>query len=268
MAQVVEPGIGPLDLARERFSLLCRRRAPVAAHEQQKSEISFKLGDRATDVRLTDPERRSGFRHAAMPQHRAKQVEMGQVHAVTAWNLKDPAFDSMASGDVNAHALTPLRRVYTHRKGRKPMLNLLIPASLAIMAGISIVVQQALNANLRVALNSAAWSGFMSYAVGVVCMALLALALRDPVPLANVAARIPWWAWSGGLFGAIFIGLAIFVAPQLGAATFIALLVTGQMLASVTFDHFGWMDLAQRSIDPPRLLGVTLLIGGVVLIQR
>lgn len=148
------------------------------------------------------------------------------------------------------------------------MPSLALPILLAVAAGVSIVVQQVLNSNLRMTLNSAAWSGFMSYFVGVVCMALLALALRDPLPSAGVAARIPWWAWSGGLFGAIFIGLAILLVPQLGAATFIALLVTGQMLASVAFDHFGWLGLAQRPIDVPRLIGVALLIGGVVLIRR
>ena len=148
------------------------------------------------------------------------------------------------------------------------MLNVLLPLILAVMAGVSIVVQQALNANLRVALNSAAWSGFISYFVGIVSMALLALALRDPIPSMTVAARIPWWAWSGGLFGAIFIGAAIFLVPQLGAATFIALLIAGQMIASVTFDHFGWLGLAQRPIDLPRLVGVALLIGGVILIRR
>ncbi len=99
-------------------------------------------------------------------------------------------------------------------------------------------------------------------------MALLALALRDPLPSASAAARIPWWAWSGGLFGAIFVGLSIVLVPQLGAATFIALLVAGQMLASVTFDHFGWMGLTQRPLDLPRLIGVALLVGGVVLIRR
>ena len=145
---------------------------------------------------------------------------------------------------------------------------LALPILLAVAAGVSIVVQQVLNSNLRTALNSAAWSGFMSYFVGVVCMALLALALRDPLPSAGVAARIPWWAWSGGLFGAIFIGLAILLVPHLGAATFIALLVTGQMLASVAFDHFGWLGLAQRPVDVPRLIGVALLIGGVILIRR
>ncbi|MBN9595481.1 MAG: DMT family transporter [Afipia sp.] len=148
------------------------------------------------------------------------------------------------------------------------MFNLALPIALAFAAGISIVIQQALNANLRHALDSAAWSGFASYFVGVICMALLAIALRDPVPSAAVASRIPWWAWSGGLFGAIFIGLAIYLVPVLGAATFISVLIAGQMIASITFDHFGWLGLEQRTIDLPRLAGAALLIAGVVLIRR
>ena len=148
------------------------------------------------------------------------------------------------------------------------MLNVALPVALAIAAGVSIVIQQALNANLRFALNSAAWSGFVSYFVGLLCMALLAIALRDPMPSASIAGRVPWWAWSGGIFGAVFIGLAIFLVPQLGAATFIAALVAGQMIASITFDHFGWLGLAQRPIDLPRLVGAGLLIAGVVLIRR
>ena len=147
------------------------------------------------------------------------------------------------------------------------MLNIITSVFLTLAAGVSVVVQQTLNANLRTAIGSAAWSGLVSYAVGLACMVLLVLALRDPVPVA-VAARIPWWAWSGGLFGAIFIGLAILLIPQLGAATFIALLVAGQMLASLTLDHYGWLGLEQRSVDLPRLIGVALLIAGVVLIRR
>lgn len=130
------------------------------------------------------------------------------------------------------------------------------------------MIQQVLNTRLRTDLGSAAWAGFASYAVGLACMALLILALRDPLPSAGVAARLPWWAWSGGFFGALFIGLAIVLVPQLGAAAFIALLVAGQMLASVAFDHFGWMGLAPRPLDLPRLVGVVLLVGGVILIRR
>ena len=148
------------------------------------------------------------------------------------------------------------------------MANMIFSILLAIGAGVSIVIQQALNASLRTDLNSTAWSGFVSYAVGLACMVLLVLALREPLPSLAMMARIPWWGWTGGLFGAIFIGLGIVLVPQLGAATFIALLVTGQMLASVAFDHFGWLGLAQRPIDLSRVIGVILLIAGVVLIRR
>ena len=99
-------------------------------------------------------------------------------------------------------------------------------------------------------------------------MIVLIIVMRDPLPSATMAARIPWWAWSGGMFGAIFIGLGILLVPQIGAATFIALLVTGQMLASVAFDHFGLLGLAQRPVDGPRVIGVVLLIAGVLLIRR
>lgn len=147
------------------------------------------------------------------------------------------------------------------------MLKLAFPMILAVAAGVSLVVQGALNANLRRALNSAAWSGFMSYFLGVLCMAALALLLQDPVPSVAAATRIPWFAWSGGLFGAIFIGLGIFLIPQLGAATFFVLLVAGQMLGSLAFDHFGLLGVPVHPVSTVRIIGAALLVGGVVLIR-
>lgn len=148
------------------------------------------------------------------------------------------------------------------------MVSLLFASALAVLAGASIALQQVLNANLRATLGSAVWSGFTSYVVGLGCMMLLALAVRDPVPAGAVVARAPWWGFSGGLFGALFIALAIMLVPRLGVATFMVLLVTGQMLASVAFDHFGWLGLPQRPVDMARVVGILLLIGGCILIRR
>jgi len=147
------------------------------------------------------------------------------------------------------------------------MLKLAIPVLLAVSAGISVMVQQVLNANLRAALGSAAWSGFVSYFVGVVFMIVFAAVVQDPLPSMAAAARAPWFAWSGGLFGAIFIALAIFLLPQLGAATFFALLIAGQMLGSIAFDHFGLLGLPVHPVSTLRLIGAALLVGGVVLIR-
>jgi bacterial/archaeal transporter family-2 protein len=55
--------------------------------------------------------------------------------------------------------------------------------------------------------------------------------------------------------------------PRLGAMTVIALLITGQMLTSVAFDHFGLLGLTQRPIDMCRAAGAVLLILGVLLVR-
>jgi hypothetical protein len=55
------------------------------------------------------------------------------------------------------------------------------------------------------------------------------------------------------LFSAIYIALGILLLPQLGAATFFALLIAGQMLGSVMFEHFGLMGVPIHPISPAHL---------------
>ncbi|EKS27498.1 DMT family transporter [Afipia felis] len=139
---------------------------------------------------------------------------------------------------------------------------------LAALAGAAVVTQQIFNANLRGVLNSAPWAGLVSYAVGTLCMIAFILATRDSVPSLSMVRGAPWYLWIGGALGAVFIALAIFLVPRLGAAAFIALLVAGQMLASMAFDHFGAFGLEKQAASPVRLFGAALLIAGVVLIRR
>jgi transporter family-2 protein len=138
----------------------------------------------------------------------------------------------------------------------------------AVIAGMSFVAQQAVNANLRSSIGSAAWAGFISYLGGTICMAALALVLRDPWPAGALLARSNWWAWGGGLLGSIYIAISIILLPRLGAATTVALIVLGQMLGSVLFDHYGWLGLPRHPADWQRIAGVLLLIAGTVLIRH
>jgi transporter family-2 protein len=147
-------------------------------------------------------------------------------------------------------------------------LALLGFAALAAGAGVSFVMQQAVNADLRAALGSAAWAGFVSYLGGTLCMLALALVLRDAVPATAMIVRSNWWAWTGGFFGAVYIAISILLLPRIGAATFVALLIGGQMLSSLVFDHYGLLGLAGRPADVPRIVGAVLLVTGVILIRR
>ncbi|MGY0778981.1 transporter family-2 protein [Azospirillum brasilense] len=138
---------------------------------------------------------------------------------------------------------------------------------LVVGAGVSVALQQVLNANLRADLGSPWWAGFVSYVVGM--LAMLAVALLAPGPrLAEAVGGVgSWVTWTGGLFGALFIGTAILMVPRLGAATVLALIVVGQMLGSLAFDHVGLLGLPQQPVSPTRLAGAASLILGVVLIR-
>jgi bacterial/archaeal transporter family-2 protein len=139
--------------------------------------------------------------------------------------------------------------------------------ALALGAGVSVAVQQVLNGALRTALGSPAWAGFVSYLVGLLTMIVVLFALGERLPSWKAVADTPWWAWSGGVFGGVFILLMILLLPSLGAATLIALVVAGQMAIAITLDHFGAFGLASHPVSLSRLAGVALLIAGVVLIK-
>ena len=138
---------------------------------------------------------------------------------------------------------------------------------MAAGAGLSFVFQQAVNANLRAEIGSAWWAGFISYLGGTLAMLAVAVALREPWPSMRAIQDSSWISWSGGLFGAIYIGISILLIPRLGAAMVIALIVAGQMVGSLAFDHFGVLGVPVHSLSLMRLLGAALLVAGVVLIR-
>jgi transporter family-2 protein len=154
----------------------------------------------------------------------------------------------------------------TELNGENDVQTLLLYA-LALGAGVSVATQQVLNGSLRTALGSPAWAGLISYAGGLLTMIVAVIALGEGVPSLRVMAGVPWWAWSGGLFGGAFILLAILLLPSLGAATLFALVIAGQVLAAVTLDHFGVFGLTTHPISTARLAGAAFLIAGVILIR-
>jgi transporter family-2 protein len=138
---------------------------------------------------------------------------------------------------------------------------------LAIGAGVSVATQQVLNGSLRTSLGSPAWAGFFSYLGGLLTMIVVLFALGEQLPSWKAVTSAPWWAWSGGVLGGVFILLMILLLPSLGAATLIALVIAGQMLLTITLDHFGVFGLTPHPVSLSRLLGAALLIAGVVLIR-
>lgn len=136
-----------------------------------------------------------------------------------------------------------------------------------VFAGVCVAAQQVLNANLRAEIGSPWLAATVSYFVGFVIMLLISFlspATRVSDLFTRSASPV---SYLGGVLGAAFIGIAILMIPRLGAATSLALIVIGQMLAALLMDHFGMFGLPQQSISLIRCLGVMCLIGGVVLVR-
>lgn len=148
------------------------------------------------------------------------------------------------------------------------MSRLVLLAIVACVAsGLLQAVQTPTNAMLLRPLGSAINAAWVSFAVGLVALTVLAVALQARPDFGQVRA-LPWYAWIGGLYGAVFIASTAFAAPRLGVASTITLLVLGQLVGSVAIDHFGGFGLAPRPVTWERLLGVALVLGGVVLVRR
>ncbi|MDW7745621.1 DMT family transporter [Halomonas sp.] len=137
-----------------------------------------------------------------------------------------------------------------------------------LVAGSMLPMQAGINAGLARDWGHPLWAAAVSFGVGTLVLTAAAGLLRLALPAWQQIADIPAWSWSGGLLGAFYVTVMVIFAPKLGAATLLALVVAGQMLASTLLDHFGLLGFPQHAISGPRVLGVLLLFSGVILIRK
>jgi bacterial/archaeal transporter family-2 protein len=139
---------------------------------------------------------------------------------------------------------------------------------LAVGAGSLIPIQAGINASLRTALEHPLLAAITNFMVGLTLLTTFAVATRVPLPTAAQITRAPWWCWIGGSMGAVLVLSGVLLSHRLGAATFVACIILGQLLASVLLDHFALVGFPQHSMNFPRVLGLLLLMAGVYVLRR
>ena len=139
--------------------------------------------------------------------------------------------------------------------------------ALAVAAGIGLAFQAVINSRLRMLLDSALWAAFIQVLVGLLVLAVIVAIAREPVPSGAGIPRAPWWIWTGGMLGALYVATVIVATPPLGASLMFASVVVGQTLTALLIDHFGWFGVTAQPLSPVRLAGAALLVGGVLLIR-
>lgn len=139
---------------------------------------------------------------------------------------------------------------------------------LVICIGLTVPIQAGVNAQLGRFIGNPLFAGLISFVVGTLTMLTLMLLGRASWPTLESFSSVPWWAWCGGMFGAVFVLGTLLIAPRLGATTMLGLIVAGQLTSSLIFDQFGWVGYPHHPISVMRLVGVGLLVLGVFLVQR
>ncbi|HEV7354160.1 MAG TPA: DMT family transporter [Brevundimonas sp.] len=136
-----------------------------------------------------------------------------------------------------------------------------------IVGGAFTALQGPTNARLAGAVASPVNAALISFAVGTLVLAALAAVLRTP-PDMEATRALPFWAWLGGAYGAVFVVAAAFAVPRLGVASTITLMIAGQLALSLVLDHFGWLGVPRQPLSLTRVAGVALVLAGVLLVRR
>ena len=139
--------------------------------------------------------------------------------------------------------------------------------ALAVVAGGMLPLQAAINARLARVLGGPIWAAAVSGLILTVALVVVASAASRGGPRTSGLDALPWWAWTGGLCGAVLLSSTTATAPRLGAGNMIALVMTGQVLGSLALDNFGLFGLTTQPLSVKRCVAGALLIMAATLMR-
>lgn len=143
----------------------------------------------------------------------------------------------------------------------------LVYSVLALFGGALFPVQTAINAQLARSVGGALVATIVSFLVGLIALVAILLATTRQVPDVGILRPVPPYLYVGGLLGATFLGLSVFLTPRIGSGTLMCLVIAGQILTSMSIDYFGLFGLPVRDLSLVRIAGAAFVAVGVALVR-
>ncbi|WP_397453635.1 DMT family transporter [Pseudomonas sp. NA-150] len=91
-------------------------------------------------------------------------------------------------------------------------------------------------------------------------MAFLRGGLADSL---SIVPAQPAWRLVGGILGAGAIFCTVWLAPRIGLANLLVLVIAGQLLSSLALDHFGLLGMVVRPAAAVKIAGASIVLLGV-----
>ncbi len=144
------------------------------------------------------------------------------------------------------------------------MLVVYFLMSLAVGSGTA--VQSSVNSALGKIIGVAE-ATFTSLTVSIIIISVAMLLGFRSGNIGSIT-TVPPYMLIGGIFGMAYLLTANIVVPIIGVASFISLMVVGQLTTSVILDTIGVFGHQSHPLDAMRVVGVVLLFVGMRLVVR
>ena len=139
---------------------------------------------------------------------------------------------------------------------------------MALLVGAIIPIQAATNSAFSKAIQNPIATALMVFMVGFCTTSLYLLVSKTALPSWSALRNVPVYGYLGGIILTIYIIAITFLAPKLGVAVAIGLIITGQVISALLIDHFGFFDVPIKPIDLKRLFGVLCMVLGIYLVMK
>ena len=138
---------------------------------------------------------------------------------------------------------------------------------LGIFAGAIVGVQRALNGQINEHSNQSFTTSLLNFAMGTIFLLIILLFAMtlggmklSPLPAG------PWWIYTGGVLGVIYVAFTSTIVQHLGVLTFTLISVGGQLVGSLLIDLYSPTDGVKVSVYLVSGIVLTylgVLVGGV-----
>lgn len=143
---------------------------------------------------------------------------------------------------------------------------MLIAIVVAGLAGALLPIQTVINTRLARTLGATFLASLISFAVGTLTLGLALLAVRPALDTAALSTA-PWWIWTGGLAGVIFLTFNMVLMRNLGASVTVILPIVGQVVGGLVIDTFGLMNTERHPLTTARLVGTIIVLLGALVVN-
>ena len=138
---------------------------------------------------------------------------------------------------------------------------------LALIAGALVGVQRALNGQINEYSQNSYTTSLLNFITGTSFLSLFIIILivlgrveLEPLPIG------PWWIYTGGIIGVIYIAATSLIVQHLGVLTFTLFSVGGQLIASLLLDIYSptqGVSVSWYLVSGIAMTYIGVLVGGV-----